>query len=259
MPAARGTASSRPSSASPAAPRPARAAVAPRLSADSAPLASVPEPDVPRRPFGIGELDRVLGGGIVVGSIVLVGGEPGIGKSTLLLQAAAGACAHRRRNRAVRDRRGVGCPGSPPGGPSRAARVARPATRIRVAAETEVGRIAEIARAERPPLVIVDSIQTSTVDELDGPGRQRRPGARVGAATDGAREVRVDRGRARRPRDEGRLARRAEDPGAPRRRGPRARGRALLAAPARPRLEEPLRLDRGGRACSRWASAGMRR
>ena len=137
------------------------------LPADAAPLASVPEPDVPRRPFGIGELDRVLGGGIVVGSIVLVGGEPGIGKSTLLLQAAAGACAagatvlyaageeSAAQVRLRADRLGL------LDGPAGA--------RIRVAAESEVGRIAELARTERPTLVIVDSIQTSTVDDLDGP------------------------------------------------------------------------------------------
>ena len=135
--------------------------------ADAAPLASVPEPDVPRRPFGIGELDRVLGGGIVVGSIVLVGGEPGIGKSTLLLQAAAGACAagatvlyaageeSAAQVRLRADRLGL------LDGPAGA--------RIRVAAESEVGRITELARTERPTLVIVDSIQTSTVDDLDGP------------------------------------------------------------------------------------------
>src|SRR6188768_3155602 len=46
-----------------------------------------------RRSVGIGELDRVLGGGLVAGSVVLVGGEPGIGKSTLLLQVAAGVAA----------------------------------------------------------------------------------------------------------------------------------------------------------------------
>ena len=56
-------------------------------------LASVVEPDVPRLSVAIGEFDRVLGGGLVPGSVVLVGGEPGIGKSTLLLQAAAGVVA----------------------------------------------------------------------------------------------------------------------------------------------------------------------
>ena len=53
-------------------------------------LASLADEEVPRMPVGLGELDRVLGGGLVPGSLVLVGGEPGIGKSTLLLQAAAG-------------------------------------------------------------------------------------------------------------------------------------------------------------------------
>ena len=62
-------------------PRGRRAAVRPRRDRHA---------DVPRMPIGIGELDRVLGGGLVPGSLVLVGGEPGIGKSTLLLQAAAG-------------------------------------------------------------------------------------------------------------------------------------------------------------------------
>src|SRR3569623_1086569 len=51
-------------------------------------LAEIDEADAPRRATGIGEFDRILGGGIVPGSAVLVGGEPGIGKSTLLLQVA---------------------------------------------------------------------------------------------------------------------------------------------------------------------------
>jgi DNA repair protein RadA/Sms len=134
----------------------------------SAGLASVEEPAVARRPVGIGEFDRVLGGGIVAGSVVLVGGEPGIGKSTLLLQAAAGVAgtgsgtvlyatgeesAAQVRLRAAR----LGLLDGPAG------------EGIRVVADANVGRIAEIARAERPLLVIVDSIQTATVDELDGP------------------------------------------------------------------------------------------
>src|SRR5439155_25716283 len=56
-------------------------------------LVDVGEPERPRIAAGIGELDRVLGGGLVSGSVVLLGGEPGIGKSTLLLQAAAGIAA----------------------------------------------------------------------------------------------------------------------------------------------------------------------
>src|SRR5262249_21261608 len=56
--------------------------------ADPLTLSQIDENESPRAPSGIGEFDRILGGGIVAGSAVLVGGEPGIGKSTLLLQVA---------------------------------------------------------------------------------------------------------------------------------------------------------------------------
>ena len=123
--------------------------------------------DVPRRPFGIGELDRVLGGGIVVGSIVLVGGEPGIGKSTLLLQAppararlARPPCSTRRaRSRPPRSGSGQIASACSAGRPGRDPRRGRDGGRADRGAR----------RAERPTLVIVDSIQTSTVDDLDGP------------------------------------------------------------------------------------------
>jgi len=150
-----------------AARRGARASVP--AGADVVPLARIEAPSVPRIRTELHELDRVLGGGLVPGSLVLVGGEPGIGKSTLLLQAAAGIVrgatdrhvlyvsgeesAAQIRLRAHR----LGLAGGPSG------------DSIAVLAESEVGRIAEIARATRPALVIVDSIQTTTVDELDGP------------------------------------------------------------------------------------------
>src|SRR4051812_45505046 len=57
--------------------------------ADALTLTEIDANDAPRTPTGIGEFDRILGGGIVPGSAVLVGGEPGIGKSTLLLQVAS--------------------------------------------------------------------------------------------------------------------------------------------------------------------------
>jgi DNA repair protein RadA/Sms len=130
-----------------------------------------------RIPTGIGELDRVLGGGVVPGSAVLLGGEPGIGKSTLLLQAAAGLAL------------GPGGPGgiARSGGEVlyatgeesagqvrlRAARLGLldgvAADRISVVAETDVGRIVELARQARPIALIVDSVQTVTTDELEGP------------------------------------------------------------------------------------------
>src|SRR5690242_14767393 len=55
---------------------------------EALPLDEIDESDLPRLPCGINEFDRILGGGIVPGSAVLIGGEPGIGKSTLLLQVA---------------------------------------------------------------------------------------------------------------------------------------------------------------------------
>ena len=148
-------------------------AVAARSASSAAapvPLAAVGSLEAERLAVGIAELDRVLGGGLVPGSLVLLGGEPGVGKSTLLLQAAAGIARGAEPPRQVLYVTGE----------ESASQVRLRATRlgladgiagnaISVLAEGEVGRIAEFARATRPALVIVDSIQTVTVDELDGP------------------------------------------------------------------------------------------
>ena len=227
-------ASSRRSSASPSRARP-RARRRPALGGAVAPAAwrIAGDGDVPRLPIGIAELDRVLGGGLVAGSLVLLGGEPGIGKSTLLLQAAAGVAAAGRPASACSTRRArsrrprSGC------APSGSGSSTGPAgDGIRIAAESDVGRIVELARDEpaRPSLV-VDSIQTATVDELDGPAGSVGQVRESAAPADGAGQGRGDRGRPRRPRDEGRLDRRAEDPRAPRRRRARrstASGTAAL-------------------------------
>ena len=129
--------------------------------------------DEVRRPVGIGELDRVLGGGLVAGSVVLLGGEPGIGKSTLLLQAAAGVAG-----RAAADGGAITVLYAT--GEESASQVRLRAGRlgltagpvadaIRVVAETGVGRIVDLARADRPGLLVVDSVQTVASEELDGP------------------------------------------------------------------------------------------
>jgi DNA repair protein RadA/Sms len=134
-------------------------------------LGSVTKDELPRIPLGIGEFDRVLGGGIVPGSVILVGGEPGIGKSTLLLQAAAGLAG----TLAAAGGWVLYASGEESTGQVglRAARLGlvggAAVDGIRVVAETDVGRITELARSERPSLLIVDSIQTATVDELGGP------------------------------------------------------------------------------------------
>ena len=82
------------------------------------PLAEVDPRGAPRRPTGVAELDRVLGGGLVAGSVTLIGGEPGMGKSTLVLQAL-GRDGRRRRPLPARVRRGVGRPGAAARRPAR--------------------------------------------------------------------------------------------------------------------------------------------
>jgi DNA repair protein RadA/Sms len=150
---------------------PSRADRATTSGADAAAvlLAHIAETDLPRISLGIGELDRVLGGGLVPGSLVLLGGEPGIGKSTLLLQAAAGLTRGPAGEAGVVYASGEE---SPTQIRLRAARLGlldgASGEGINVIAEHDVGRIADIARAMRPALVVVDSIQTATVDELDG-------------------------------------------------------------------------------------------
>jgi DNA repair protein RadA/Sms len=134
------------------------------------PISDIDTEDSPRQPTGIGEFDRVLGGGIVPGSAILVGGEPGIGKSTLLLQVAY----ELSRNTGV----------SPVSGPARHGRDARVTkvlyvtseesarqTKLRasrlgvksndllVLAETNLERIINQIHKVQPSVVIIDSIQ----------------------------------------------------------------------------------------------------
>jgi DNA repair protein RadA/Sms len=143
-------------------------AVGPGATAPTA-LAAIADADLPRLGLGIGELDRVLGGGLVPGSVVLLGGEPGIGKSTLLLQAAAGLTRASGGTAHVLYATGEESPGQVRLRASRLGLLSGvSADGVRVIAEHDVGRIVEVARSERPGLVVVDSIQTATVDELDG-------------------------------------------------------------------------------------------
>src|SRR3954466_13806585 len=67
------------------------------VSAPALPIGEVPAQGASHRPTGIAELDRVLGGGLVPGSVVLLAGEPGVGKSTLLVTAAAEVARNGRR------------------------------------------------------------------------------------------------------------------------------------------------------------------
>ena len=117
------------------------------------PLAEVAQPAESRTTVGIGEFDRVLGGGLVDGSVVLVGGDPGIGKSTLLLQTL-GALGERLPGLYVTGEESLAQVAS------RAQRLGLPLAPLRALAETCIERILEQAVAARPRVLVIDSIQT---------------------------------------------------------------------------------------------------
>jgi DNA repair protein RadA/Sms len=106
-----------------------------------------------RARIGIGELDRVLGGGLVEGSVVLVGGDPGIGKSTLLLQTL-GALGARMKSLYVSGEESLAQIAA------RAQRLGLPLEPLRCLAETCVERIVDNAQKDAPRVLVIDSIQT---------------------------------------------------------------------------------------------------
>lgn len=111
---------------------------------------------------GMGELDRVLGGGAVKGSLVLVGGAPGIGKSTLMLQICESLC---RENKVLY----VSGEESEHQLKLRAKRLDVQSERLFVISETSLGDLLESVAAEAPDVLIVDSIQTLYNDALESP------------------------------------------------------------------------------------------
>ncbi len=127
--------------------------------ADVADLASVAISEEARLDTGLGELNRVLGGGLVKGSVVLVGGDPGIGKSTLLLQVHASLTAA-SRVLYVSGEESLGQIAQ------RARRLAVDAHGLKCLAETAVDRILATAVVEKPDVMIIDSIQTLWLAEL---------------------------------------------------------------------------------------------
>ncbi len=146
---------------------PAKAAAAPRrggYAGDTAAprvlsLVDVAQNIEERTSIGIGELDRVLGGGLVEGSVVLIGGDPGIGKSTLLLQML-GALGERLSGLYVTGEESLAQVAA------RAQRLGLPLAPLRALAETCVERIIEHAAAQKPRVLIVDSIQTIWTEVL---------------------------------------------------------------------------------------------
>src|SRR4051794_14509674 len=167
--------------------------------ADPLTLAQIDETDTPRTPTGTGEFDRILGGGIVAGSAVLVGGEPGIGKSTLLLQVANDLANGKgitdalssKQDRALK-RAGLLAAAHTSGGvvasserdsfatrilyatseesarqtKLRAARLGASSENLLVLAETNVERIINQIHKVKPAVVVIDSIQMIYKPEL---------------------------------------------------------------------------------------------
>src|SRR3989440_5413542 len=132
-------------------------------------LSAVGGGKVERWQTGLPEFDFVLGGGIVPGSVVLVGGEPGIGKSTLLLQCAA------RLEQAGIPTLYVSGEESPDQVRLRADRLAVDAGQVQVFGDSRLEAITHHAHALGARVVLVDSIQTTYTDELEGGPGDRGP------------------------------------------------------------------------------------
>ncbi|OBI94961.1 DNA repair protein RadA [Mycobacterium alsense] len=126
------------------------------------PISSVEAHSTRHQPTGIPELDRVLGGGVVPGSVTLLAGDPGVGKSTLLLKAA-----HRW---AQAGRRALYISGEESAGQIRlrADRIGCGGDEVYLAAESDLHTVLDHIATVKPALVIVDSVQTMSTTEADG-------------------------------------------------------------------------------------------
>jgi len=123
-------------------------------------LSGLAADDAPRLATGLAEFDRVLGGGLVVGSVTLIGGEPGIGKSTLLLQSAAAMSGEAPVLYATGEEsvRQVGL---------RAQRLGVAAAPLRLLAETSVEEVLSQAEHHHARVLVIDSIQTMATESLE--------------------------------------------------------------------------------------------
>jgi DNA repair protein RadA/Sms len=122
-------------------------------------LADIAAADVPRYPTGIDEFDRVLGGGLVSGGVVLIGGDPGIGKSTLLLQALANLSRFKKALYVSGEESGAQVA-------LRARRLAIDADDLQLQAEIQLEKILNTLAEQKPEVAVIDSIQTMYSDAL---------------------------------------------------------------------------------------------
>ena len=132
------------------------------MTAPARPIGEVPIEDSQARTSGVPELDRVLGGGLVPGAAILLAGEPGVGKSTLLLEVAAQTARLRHRVLYVT-------------GEESAAQVRMRADRtggiyaeLYLAAETDLGAVLGHVEEVKPTLLVIDSVQTISAGDVDG-------------------------------------------------------------------------------------------
>ena len=122
-------------------------------------LAEVGAEEVSRTPTGIAEFDRVLGGGLVSGGVVLIGGDPGIGKSTLLLQALAHLASHKKVLYVSGEESAQQIA-------LRAKRLSLDARGMYLLAEIQLEKIQSVIKQEKPDVVVIDSIQTMYSEHL---------------------------------------------------------------------------------------------
>ena len=141
---------------------PAALSTVPRpVSAPALPIADQGSVIAHARPSGVSELDRVLGGGLVPGSVVLLAGEPGVGKSTLLLEVARAVAASGARSLVITGEESVAQVRL------RAARTNALHPSLFLAAESDLGAILTHIDAVDPTLLVLDSVQTVTTDAAD--------------------------------------------------------------------------------------------
>ena len=209
------------------------------------PIAEVEAAPAALWPTGVDELDRVLGGGLVRGAVVLLAGEPGVGKSTLLLDVASRAAA-----------RGVGVlyvtgEESAAQVRLRAERIGALRPRLLLAAETDLGTVLGHVDAVAPDLLVVDSVQTIASDAVEGTAGGVTQVREVAASLIRGRQGPGHGHGARRPRHQGRVDRGPARPRAPGRRRLLVRGRPAHARCGMVRArQEPVRRRRTRSAAS---------
>lgn len=137
-------------------------AVAPGAARAARPITQIDTSEAPRRSSGVGEFDRVLGGGVVPGAAILLSGEPGVGKSTLLLEVAAQSARAGRRVLYVSAEESLGQVRL------RAERTGALHDALYLASETDLATVLGHVDDVRPELLIVDSVQTVSSALSDG-------------------------------------------------------------------------------------------